>query len=187
MKQDVGHMQHVDHAQVLELIQDSGFSAVGRFDVAGLELRTEVRDMCAADKCHAYGKSWMCPPACGSLEHYQQLFGRYQAGYLFQTVAEMEDAFDYLAIDGASKLHAQRLSKLSQLLAGYGDDALLLGAGACTICESCSYPDEPCRFPEQAFVSMEATGLLVYDVCKLTELPYYHGPNTVAFCSCVLL
>ena len=179
--------QGTNHTQILELIQDSGFATVASFDATELELRPEVRDMCAADKCHAFGRSWMCPPACGSLEHYQQLFKRYQTGYLFQTVAEMEDAFDYLAIDGAAKLHAERLSRLSQTLAEYGDSALLLGAGACTMCDSCSYPDEPCRFPKQAFVSMEATGLVVYDVCKLTELPYYHGPNTVAFCSCVLV
>ena len=179
--------QDADHTPILDLIKGSGFAALGRFDVAKLELRTEVRDMCAADRCHAYGNSWMCPPACGSLEHYQQLFKRYHTGYLFQTVAEMEDAFDYPAIDGASKLHAKRLSGLSQALAEYGDDALLLGAGACTICDSCSYPDGSCRFPEQAFVSMEATGLVVYDVCKLTDLPYYHGPNTIAFCSCVLV
>jgi hypothetical protein len=37
-----------------------------------------------------------------------------------------------------------------------------------------------------AFPSMEATGLIVYDVCGLTDLPYYHGPNTIAFCSCAL-
>jgi hypothetical protein len=33
---------------------------------------------------------------------------------------------------------------------------------------------------------MEAAGLLVSDVCKMSGIPYYHGPGTIAFCSCAL-
>ena len=53
-------------------------------------------------------------------------------------------------------------------------------------CAKCTYPDQPCRFPDKAFTSMEAYGLLVTDVCKSADTPYYYGRNTVTFTSCVL-
>jgi predicted metal-binding protein len=173
-------------AELIGLIKESGFFAVGRFDPADLVVRSEVRDMCAADRCHAFEKSWLCPPACGSLEDYRELFENYHVGYLFQTVAKMEDAFDYPGIEKGSKEHARRLNDLADRVSRSKRDILLLGAGACTLCETCTYPDAPCRHPQKAFPSMEATGLIVYDVCALTDLPYYHGPLTIAFCSCAL-
>ena len=30
-------------------------------------------------------------------------------------------------------------------------DMLAIGAGCCTKCKVCTYPDAPCRFPKQAF------------------------------------
>ncbi|MDR1183914.1 MAG: DUF2284 domain-containing protein [Coriobacteriales bacterium] len=172
--------------ELTKLIAESGFPIIGHFDPALLEVRQEVRDMCAADKCHAFGKSWSCPPACGSIEKYQVLFQRYHTGYLFQTVAEMEDAFDYEGIEKGGEEHKHCFNDLAGRIAETGRDILLLGAGTCTLCETCTYPDAPCRFPEKAFTSMEASGLVVYDVCKLADVPYYHGKNTIAFCGCVL-
>ena len=48
--------------------RDCGFTSVVRLDPATIELREDVRAMCASGKCRMYGKSWSCPPACGSLE-----------------------------------------------------------------------------------------------------------------------
>ncbi len=66
-------------------------------------------------------------------------------------------------------------------------DALPLSVGTCTLCPSCSCPDAPCRYPERAFNSMEAAGLLVSDVCSAARIPYYHGKGTIAYVSCVLV
>ena len=64
---------------------------------------------------------------------------------------------------------------------------LPIGAGCCTKCKVCTYPDAPCRFPDQAFSSMEAYGMLVTQVCKANGLEYYYGPCTIAYTSCYLL
>ena len=42
-----------------------GFSHAALLDASTLKARSEVRDMCRADKCSRYGKNWRCPPACG--------------------------------------------------------------------------------------------------------------------------
>jgi hypothetical protein len=34
---------------------------------------------------------------------------------------------------------------------------------------------------------MEALGMIVSDVCKDNNLPYYYGPNTLTYVGCVLI
>ena len=64
---------------------------------------------------------------------------------------------------------------------------LPMGAGCCTKCKTCTCPDAPCRFPDQAFSSMEAYGMLVMQVCQANHLDYYYGPRKIAYTSCYLL
>ena len=53
--------------------------------------------------------------------------------------------------------------------------------------QTCTCPDAPCRFPDQAFSSMEAYGMLVMQVCQANHLDYYYGPGKIAYTSCYLL
>lgn len=53
------------------------------------------------------------------------------------------------------------------------------------ICRHCAYP-EPCRFPQQAYGSMEGYGLFVTQVCRGNGLPYHHGDKTITYSACVL-
>lgn len=34
---------------------------------------------------------------------------------------------------------------------------------------------------------MEAAGLMVSEACETAGLPYYHGPGTISYTSCILL
>ncbi|MDR2197784.1 MAG: DUF2284 domain-containing protein [Coriobacteriales bacterium] len=169
-----------------KLIEKSGFESIGAFKAAELKVEPEVRAMCAVNTCQAYGKNWACPPACGSLEEYEERFSHYLDGYVFQTIAQMEDAFDFEAIEAAGAEHKRRFHLLVDETRDFGSATLLLGAGHCSICPECSCPDAPCRFPDKVYPSMEAAGLLVSAVCNLADVPYYHGPGTVAFCSAAL-
>ena len=45
-----------------------GFTHAEELDLKALVFMPEVREMCRADRCRAYGKNWSCPPACGSIE-----------------------------------------------------------------------------------------------------------------------
>ena len=82
--------------------------------------------------------------------------------------------------------HQKNFQKLIRHLRELELDMLPMGVGACRLCEKCTWPDEPCRFPELVFPSMEACGLFVSQVCKDNGVPYYYGPNTMAFVSCCL-
>ena len=53
------------------LAKECGFDVAEDLDPKTLKFLPEVRDMCAADRCRHYNKSWACPPACGTLEEWQ--------------------------------------------------------------------------------------------------------------------
>lgn len=169
------------------LIAEVGFEDYGICPASDLAVRADVRDMCASGKCHMYGHNWACPPAIGGIEEYQKLIDERQTCYVVQTVRQLEDEFDGETMMDAEREQKARVLKLSKRLAVEGIDALVLAAGTCTICEKCTYPDEPCRHPENRLVSMEAAGLMVYQVCEVAGVPYNHGPLTIAYTSAVLL
>ena len=150
-----------------------GFSHAALLDPATLVARPEVRLMCAADRCQAFNRCWVCPPASGSLEDSQRIISQYRSGLIVQTTGDLEDPFDYDAMMALDQVQKERLSEFREdLWPGY-PDLIALGNGACTICDTCTYPGAPCRHPDLAIQSMEAFGLVVSDVCAQNGLGYY--------------
>ncbi|MCL2360865.1 MAG: DUF2284 domain-containing protein [Defluviitaleaceae bacterium] len=164
---------------------DLGFSQAGELNIKSLVFMPEVKAMCAV--CPQYGKNWRCPPGCGSVEEAAAETVKYSYGLVVQTIGHMEDDFDHETIEGTSKKHNQNFALLVESLKKQYPDVLPMGAGTCSICKSCSYPDSPCRFPDKAISSMEAYGLLVSRVCTLSGIPYNNGKSTITFTSCYLL
>ena len=166
---------------------ESGFSQAGELNVSALEFMPEVRDMCSADRCHKYGKNWRCPPACGSIEDAAAHAAQYSCGVLVQTIGKMEDDFDYEAIQGTAEKHKANFAALVAAVKARHPDMLPMGAGTCDLCETCTYPDAPCRHPDESISSMEAYGLWVSKVCTLSDIPYNNGKQTITYTSCYLL
>ena len=162
-----------------------GFTAAVPLDPAILQVYPGVRDMCAENRCRAYGKNWTCPPECGTLEECGARISHYRTGLLLQTKGVLEDSFDFEGMMELEEQHLSHFQALCEKVRIQDPDALCLGTGGCRICKQCAYPD-PCRFPNQAVSSMEAYGLLVSDVCKQCGIPYYYGQNTLVYTACVL-
>ena len=177
----------LDMEMLETMAKDAGFSHIGPLDRSTIELQQEVREMCRTGNCGAYGKKWTCPPACGSLEDCRAQLEKFNRGILVQTVGELEDSFDYEAMMDTEAAHKEHFAAMEKQLRSQFPDMLALGAGGCTKCKQCTYPDAPCRFPGKAFASMEAFGMLVLQVCKANNMTYYYGPNTIAYTSCFLL
>lgn len=178
-----------DRDALRRAVEDAGFDCVGAVCAADLQVRDEVRDMCASGKCHMYGCNWGCPPACGELDEWRATLAGCGEGFVFQTVMELEDEFDGKTMMEAEAVHKRRTEALADALAAagvYPDGCLVLAAGTCTRCRPCAYP-EPCRFPDRRLVSMEAAGLLVTDACNAAGIPYNHGKLTMAYTGCALL
>jgi uncharacterized 2Fe-2S/4Fe-4S cluster protein (DUF4445 family) len=162
-----------------------GFSAAVPLEPGKLQPRQDVRAMCAADKCGAYGKNWTCPPHCGTLDQCTDGLQRYSRGILVQTVGQLSKAIDTKGYRKAEQQHLKQFYALADAVRSVHPQALCLGSGGCRICEKCAYP-EPCRFPEKACSSMEAYGLFVTQVCRDHDLSYHHGEKTVTYTGCIL-
>ena len=174
------------YCDIEKLAGEVGFEHYGRLNVSALAFRPEVRDMCASNRCNNYGKSWVCPPACGDLESISAKVEKYGSGVIVQSVGMLEDDFDYESIEKLLLTHQQRFSGYVEKIRAITLDFLPMSAGACTICKDCTYPHSPCRFPERAVPSMEAYGLIVSDICNASGIAYYYGTRTISFTSCVL-
>ena len=177
-----------DIEELLREAKAAGLSQAGELNVEALVFMPEVRDMCAADRCQHYAKNWRCPPACGSIEDAAVEAANYPIGILVQTIGKMEDDFDYDTIEATSQKHHENFAAFVQTLRSrFGTDKILpMGAGTCTLCEECTYPDAPCRNPDESISSMEAYGLWVSKVCELSGVPYNNGKQTITFTSCCL-
>lgn len=170
----------------LALALQVGFTHAASLDPSTLRFRSEVRDMCAANRCNKYGKCWSCPPGCGSLEEIADRARSFSRGILVQSTGLMEDDFDVETMDETAKLQRERFFALTELVRPLYPNCLPMASGACDACPTCTYPDAPCRYPARSVPSMEAYGLVVSDVCVDAGAPYYHGPKTITFTSCIL-
>ncbi len=166
---------------IVEEVLKLGFDHACLAQISTLKPMEEVRDMCAVDKCHAYDKTWTCPPGCGTIHECEARMKSYDWGVLVQTTACLEDSMDYEGMmEGENKQKAASKVLTAELRKEY-KDVLPLCAASCDICKKCTYPDAPCRFPEKAVSAMEGYGLLVSKVCKDNGIDYYYGPNTVTY------
>ena len=173
--------------RLIEAAEKAEFTHASPLKAETLRFLPEVREMCNQDRCHHYNTNWMCPPACGSLEDCAARAVGFKEGIIVQSVGDVEDSFDIEAMERIEKQHEKRFQDLAAVLGASYPHVLALGAGSCNLCESCTYPDAPCRFPNKALSSMEANGLWVSDVCEKNGVPYNYGPNKMAFTSCILV
>ena len=177
----------LDYEKLAALAAQCGFTHSAPLDVRALEFMQDIRDMCNAKQCGKYGTSWSCPPACAPLDEICERVGQFSEGLLVQTVGDIEDSYDWEGIvDVGDRQKASFAQMWDELEKAYAT-VLAMGSGACRLCETCTYPDEPCRFPDRMEVSMEASGLLVSKVCKDNGLAYNYGPDKIAFTSCFLM
>jgi predicted metal-binding protein len=173
--------------QVKDLALGCGFSHAGALDADTIRVREEVRDACAVNKCKAFDANWACPPACGTLAECESKLRKFKKGVLVQTTGTLEDSLDYESMEQTGMEHRQHLEAFTDKIRRLFPSCLILGAGGCRRCETCTWPEDPCRFPEKMHSSMEAFGMVVSDVCRDNNLPYYYGPNTLTYTGCVLL
>ncbi len=173
--------------ELKQLALDCGFSHVGKLESSTIEMHKEVRDSCAENKCRAYGKNWNCPPGCGTLEECEARVRAFNWGVIVQTTAELEDTMDFEGMMELGKNHKEHFDKFAEQVRKIYPKSLILGDGACSRCKECTYPDAPCRFPELQSSNMEAFGMIVSEVCKRNDIPYYYGPGTLTYVGCVLV
>jgi predicted metal-binding protein len=175
-----------------ELVQDAltvkaDHAAIA--EVAKIKFVEDFRKACEQNVCRKYNTNWVCPPAVGSFHELKARACQYPYGLLFQTVHQMKSSFDWKGMVAAKKVHDSVFRDVLDRVKNKHkiQDILPLNAGACEFCAKCAYLDnEPCRFPEEAFASVEAYGIDVIQLEKTCGIPYYNGKNTVSYVGLIL-
>ena len=170
-------------ARALEL----GATHAAFIDAAKLDQQDELRRSCAQNFCGRYGTNWACPPAAPDMDDCREQVKSYTQGLVIQTVCPLEDSYDFEGMAAGQDRHNEIFRSLfREMRAVYGDGMLGLAAGGCNRCETCTYPDAPCRFPEELFHSVESYGIAAPKLCHDCGLNYINGANTVSYLGLIL-
>jgi predicted metal-binding protein len=149
---------------------------------SAIEFSDKVREACETNACGNYNRCWTCPPACGSVGKHKEKITSYPFAFVFSTKFALEDSFDYEGMTKAKAFHDKLTSGLHEK---FGKTNPVYGAGGCTLCGVCAYPD-PCVYPGKTFASVEAAGINVTALSLSAGLRYNNGENTVTYFSMIL-
>ena len=149
---------------------------------ASINFSPDLLSACEANTCGKYNKSWTCPPASGSIEAHKKKISAFSSAFVFTTISALDDSFDYEGMMRAKDLHNRITGAMHEK---FGRINPVYGAGGCSLCETCAYP-EPCRLPEKIFPSIEAAGINVTELSKAGGLRYNNGENTITYFSMIL-
>lgn len=145
----------------------------------------EVRYICETE-CPQYGCSWSCPPAVGTVEECRARCEKFTGGFLFTTVAEVDDIADMKKTLATRLEHEKVTRQIRQLFKARYGKVEVLSTESCAICEKCSYPDTPCRYPDKMFPCIESYGILVTELAEKYGISFMNGPNVVTWFSLIL-
>ena len=175
-----------DAEALCSLFSKMGATRVAVTKVERVKTDPKFRTMCEANYCGRYGRCWTCPPHLGTYEELAARLSLYEDMVLIQTVGKIEDSFDYEGMVEISAKHSALMRAVAEEMSG--EDALVLGAGGCSICESCAIiTGEGCRFPEKALGSLEGYCIDVRALAEECGMKYINGQNTVTYFGAVLL
>ena len=145
-----------------------------------------VREACEQNTCGKYGKSWACPPGVGTPEALEARIRSYPFAAVFTCKYDLDDPFDYEGMQNGHQATRKTLAEVTAALQAKETGFLPLGNGYCSLCETCTYPSAPCRFPDKVTPSIEACGINVMQMAKDIGLQYNNGPDTVTY-FCMIL
>jgi predicted metal-binding protein len=175
--------------RVKTALTELGVTRYGVVPVSAMAFDVAFRAACESNQCGKYGTSWSCPPGVGEPAALIGQARRFKSGLVIQTVWPIEDMFDFDGMMAGGQKHnalfRRVVARVAPLLPP--GEKLALSAGACSICETCTYPDgEPCRLPEKAMASLESYGIDVAQLIASSGLSYHNGPNTVSYVGVIL-
>ncbi|MFI3174050.1 MAG: DUF2284 domain-containing protein [Bacillota bacterium] len=157
--------------------------------ISEIPFEPEFRTFCESNACGKYKTSWSCPPHAGEVEDLIAHANSFSAVLVYQTIGEIEDSYDIEGMLEAGKVHEVLTRKIKNHCKDFGLQRYeCLGSGSCDFCAECTAPNgEPCRFPEELIVSIDAYTVYVAELAKRCDMKYTNGENTVTYFGMVLM
>ena len=169
-----------------ELLEEAGVFQYGVADTSAIHFSEAVRDMCAMNRCQEYNRTWACPPAVGTVDECKEKCLKFAKILVFSHKSDLEDSYDYEGMMSAMAEFKKLARVVEEKTKPYLDSYLVLANEGCNICAECTYPDNPCRFPDKLHCSLEGYGIFVNELAGKAGINYINGANTVTYFGAVL-
>jgi len=177
----------MDKERMLEWAKSFGFSDGAIASADCMVYKPEFRASCEENRCGGYDKRWSCPPGAGEPEALIEKAKAFENVLFLDYTHPLEDCFDYEGMMEGSRVHGEITQNLADDAVEKLDEPyLILGHSFCRLCDSCSYPDAPCRHPDRVVVSLSAYCVFVGESARNCGLKYYTGDDTVHYFTAIL-
>ena len=188
LAQPINFTQSVMASTLIRTALDQRATYATMIPTGDIPFASELRQCCAQNSCGRHATCWVGPPAIGEVFDLMTKVRQYSFGLVVQTVDQLEDSFDYPGMVVAREHHIDVFQKtLAAVKILFPERKLLpLDAGCCDLCPKCSYPDEPCRYPEYAIPAVEAYGINVNPMLTACGLKYNNGKDTVSYVGLII-
>lgn len=150
-----------------------------------IEFSSRVREICRGE-CPRYGTSWACPPAVGSVEECRKKCSRYEGAFVFTTIAEVTDIENLEETLSTRRGHEEVAVQIREIFRACGFETLALSGDSCARCETCAYPDGPCRHQESMIPCIEGYGIVVPLLAEKAGIAFENGRNIVTWFGLIL-
>ena len=171
---------------IQKLCLSLGASKAEEISIEKLTFSPELRILCEQNSCGRFAGNYTCPPCIGNVEELIAKVKSFKHAVIWQNIYPLEDSFDFEGMmDGQKKHNTLTLEIGNYIYEKLGrENALVLGAGGCTICDECAQKTAtPCRNIDLALASLEAYGINVSEIGNISTLKYINGQNTVTYFS----
>ncbi len=159
----------------------------GCVPVSDFSFDPEVRRICEGNSCGCYDKTWTCPPGLGTYEECKAFCLSFESAFVFTGKYDLEDSYDFDGMMEAKEQFQDVCRKIRRQWKEETGSCVLLGNGGCKLCKECTWPDAPCRRPEDSIPSLEGYGILVNRLAQAANVNYINGKDTVTYFAVILL
>ncbi len=153
-------------------------------DPREIEFSDKVRMICKKE-CPRYGSTWSCPPAVGSVEKCKMKCQGYDHALFFSSVSDVTDIADMKDTLKTQEEHEKLTTVIDKYLRDQCMLSFALSSESCSVCEKCTYPKGPCRYPETMHPCIESQGIVVPSLIEKNMMDYFLGERYVLWFSII--
>lgn len=177
-KEKEEELQMISHEKLEAFICQYPVYQYAFFSPEEIDFSYRVRWICEKE-CDRFNTTWACPPAVGSVEECRHRCLAYKECFLFSTIAEVSDIINFEETLSTRREHENITAAIEQFIKSQGVGCMALSTESCDICETCTYPAAPCRFPEKMHPCVESHGIIVSELAEKYNLDFTLSPNQI--------
>lgn len=158
-----------------------GYTDIVKAPRSDTETGLKFRKICETNRCGTYNTSWTCPPAVGPVDECIDAMHGYDDCIIVTKTFEDVDMNDSASLKRMADIHQSGCRRIKHAFMDEGFDVLALTDGACNFCGSCTYPDAPCRSPEEKVPSVSGYGIDMGEYIPKSGLEFSFEKDRITF------